>query len=81
MCYAVKRSLHFYCSGQKIACFAPENLTDSQAASLDEYCWNNGFWISEGVPKIKSLYTQPHRYILQSGNFDLYLLNYKYDNS
>ncbi|ELT93681.1 hypothetical protein CAPTEDRAFT_226332 [Capitella teleta] len=48
--------------GDKIACFAPENFTEPQAESLHEYCWTNGYWISEGTPQIKSLYTQPHRY-------------------
>ena len=49
-------------AGDKVACFAPEHFTDSQSSALNEYCWTNGFWVSEGVPMVKSLYTQPHRF-------------------
>ena len=54
-------------SGEKIACFAPANFTESQAEALKEYCWNNGFWVRPGSEPEKSLLTQPHRY------FPLYL--------
>ena len=49
-------------AGQKIACFAPESFSDTQAEALSEHCWNNGYWVSEGVPLKKTLYTQPHRF-------------------
>lgn len=57
------KPLYFYPTlGEKIACFPPENFTDSQAGALSEHCWNNGFWVGPEVPHVKSLYTQPHRY-------------------
>ena len=59
--YLSKFIFHYF-AGQKIACFAPENFTDGQAGALNEYCWNSGFWIGPGVPHVKSLFTQPHRY-------------------
>ncbi|CAD5118865.1 DgyrCDS7539 [Dimorphilus gyrociliatus] len=56
--------------GEKIACFPPENFTDSQADSVNEFCWNGGFCSSsaeelqalkQGV-NVRTLFSQPHRY-------------------
>ncbi len=54
--------MHPNFSGDKIACFAPENFTDGQVGAVNEYCWNNGYWVGPDVQPVKALYTQPHRF-------------------